>query len=157
MKIIIFSDSHGSFYNMKTVIDKTLLTTDIYIHLGDGIEEFNMLRKRYPERGFIGVCGNCDYNLYSHNEIYETILTINEYRVLLMHGHKYFPLSIAKERDVNVVLSGHTHIRSYKYTDGVHLFNPGSVLKPRDGKPPSYGLMEVRNGILFSHVNVITW
>lgn len=153
MKIIVFSDSHGSFYNMKKVIDKTLPMTDMYIHCGDGVDEFNDLREKYPERGFIGVRGNTDW--YSYTEVFDAIITVDKYRVLITHGHKYGDLfSIAKARECNIVLSGHTHVRSERYIDGIHLFNPGSIERPRDGKPPSYGVMEVRNGILFSHGEV---
>lgn len=153
MKIIIFSDSHGSSKNLKKVIDKTLSTTDLYIHLGDGINEFNILRENYPEKGFISVRGNCD--TFSSCETDETVINFEGYRVLITHGHKYANIKgIAKARDADVVLSGHTHKRYYEHDNGLHIFNPGSISRPRDGKSPSYGVMEIRNGILFSHGEV---
>jgi len=150
IKIIIFSDSHGNSANMKKVIENTLPTTELYIHCGDGIEEFNALRTSYPERGFVCVRGNSDY--FVAGEVFDTVLDLDGYRTLITHGHRYVDLlNLAKARDCKVVLSGHTHERSYEYTDGVYLFNPGSISRPRDGKAPSYGVMEIRNGILFSH------
>jgi phosphoesterase, MJ0936 family len=151
MKIIVFSDSHGNINNMKKVIDKTLPTTDLYIHCGDGLFEFNMLSEKYPECGFIGVKGNGD--MFASAELYDMIIDIDGYRTLITHGHRYYGdlLDIAKSRDVQIVLYGHSHAREYAYRDGIYLFNPGSISLPRDGKLPSYGVIETRKGILFSH------
>ena len=155
MKIIVFSDSHGNIDNMKKVIDKTLPMTDLqlYIHCGDGLTEFNILREKYPEKGFIGVRGNND----TSGELFDTIIDLDGYRTLITHSHRYYGdlLNIAKARDVQIVLYGHTHVRSYSYRDGVHLFNPGSTAYPRDGKSPSYGNIEIRRGVLFSHGEII--
>ena len=138
---------------MKKVIENTLPTTDLYIHCGDGIEEFNTLRGIYPERAFTGVRGNSDY--FVKDEVFDIILDLDGYRTLITHGHKYYDLlSTAKSRECKVVLSGHTHERFYEYIDGIYMFNPGSISRPRDAKPPSYGVMEIRNGILFSHGEV---
>ena len=154
MKIIVFSDSHGNIENMKKVIDKTLPMTDLqlYIHCGDGLMEFNMLRERYPEKRFIGVQGNND----NSDEPYDAVIDFDGYRTLITHSHRYYGdlLNIAKARDIQIVLYGHTHIRSYSYSDGVHLFNPGSIARPRDGKLSSYGVVEIRRGVLFSHGEV---
>lgn len=151
MKIIIFSDSHGSINGMLRTVEKTIVSADVYIHCGDGLKEFNILRERYPERGFIGVCGNRDL---IDGEVYEIVTDLCGYRTLIVHSH-YDLLTTAKSKNCKIVLYGHSHARKCEYIDGIYLFNPGSVYNPRDGKPPSYGVMEVRNnGILFSHGDI---
>ena len=70
--------------------------------------------------------------------------------------------SAARERSADIVLFGHTHLpyEAYIASDSeeeksVWLFNPGSMSKPREGKP-SYGIIDifVRSGkrsVLLSH------
>ena len=62
MRIIVFSDSHGRTGNLFDVIEKHRNTTDMFIHLGDGEPEADMVKSAYPEIDLRYVRGNCDIN-----------------------------------------------------------------------------------------------
>ncbi len=57
-----------------------------------------------------------------------------EYGYLIKEGRK---------KGVNIILFGHTHVGMEKNVRGITLFNPGSITLPRDGKGPSYGVLEI--------------
>ena len=91
----------------------------------------------------------------------------------LCHGHRHLTsnylgspfktlINQAVSKNCDVALFGHTHSKyeafippdelPVKRENGLYLFNPGSISRPRDGDAPSYGIIDVRdNGILFSH------
>lgn len=156
MKIIVFSDSHGSTYNMEKVI-KMHGSADYFFHLGDGISEFNLLKEKYTDKVFIGVEGNMDFfSLFMTRSVTETTLEIEGYRFFLTHGHKYGVkggldniISAGRQRQADVILYGHTHIPYSGYLNfedkPLRILCPGSIEKPFDGKP-SFGIIEIKNG-----------
>lgn len=158
MKIIVFSDSHRRTEEMQSVIERTYRTTDYYIHLGDGVNEFEILKERYGSNCvFLKVSGNTD--ITGMNVDRDLVIDFKNYKFFITHGHNYevksSKLSVLKNagtaRGANVILFGHTHAQYYKYESGIYLFNPGSVSQPRDGKGMSFGVIEIKNGIIFSH------
>jgi len=163
MQYLIFSDSHGNPMAMKKVIDRCICDTDGIIFLGDNIRDIEQLGKLYPELKFYSVAGNCDVSLeYLKPEYQEKVLELDGIRVLITHGHqrsvKFYLgelCAYAKRADCDVVLFGHTHERVCESRYGQkpsYIFNPGSVSRPRDGLPASFGVLTVRNGqILLSH------
>ena len=61
-------------------------------------------------------------------------VTINGFNILILHGHQVIPfdddsslLMLAREYDADIVISGHTHIQSFREVAGVYLINPGSA------------------------------
>ena len=70
--------------------------------------------------------------------------------MLLWHGHTddvnrgllNIELS-AREKEVELALFGHTHKVFYDWTNGVRLFNPGSIGSPGYQIPPSYGILTI--------------
>ena len=160
MKILVFSDSHGSRTNMLSAMEKHYPNIDLIIHLGDGAKEFSYLSDSYPELKFFGVRGNCDIN--SPKELMTTnILELDNCRILCTHGHEYnvkysldnlFRCAVDKKCDV--ALFGHTHraYRQYFSDEKLYLFNPGSISL---GSPKSYGIMEITdNGIFVNHATI---
>lgn len=142
-KIIVVSDSHGNFGALKKVAERES-RWDLWIHLGDGLTEMEMLRRKWPDQslafGFEGVSGNNDPP-GAYPEL--LALKIGAQRFLLTHGHLcgagrgYEGLLAAARRErCRIVLFGHTH----HYTDlqyrGTRLINPGSLcgyLTPQPG------------------------
>lgn len=166
MKFLIFSDSHRSIFNMKSVIDRQKEDIDGVIHLGDLYEDALLLTELYPRLIFHAVTGNCDISArYMGMGIDEKLINVDGLKILLLHGHRQMVKSTftvledyAREKDADAVLFGHTHQRCERYIgDGskpLYMFNPGSVAEPRNGEP-SFGFMTVQNGqILFSHGDV---
>lgn len=161
MKILIFSDSHGFDRNMKKAISLHP-DAEVIVHLGDGVSEFEALRLADPGRAYVPVRGNCD--LFLSGEPKETTLDLDGVRLFLTHGAGDSVVSLsekARAKNADAALFGHTHCRFDSYIrdegeeKGVHLFNPGSISRPRDGVIPSFGILSIRNKqMLFSHGNV---
>lgn len=166
MKIVIFSDSHGHTANMFEAADMHR-DADCFIHLGDGRRDADLLQTRM-EKSVLSVYGNCD-GLFLHPSAEPpfTVADFDSVKVFLCHGHTYSTpdniLLSAEEKGADIAMFGHIHrpIREYIPSEGengrpIWLFNPGSISKPREGKP-SFGILEIRknhsgkNDILLSH------
>lgn len=146
MKIVVFSDTHGLTSSAQDVVEKNL-DADLFIFLGDGENDYNFVYNNYPQKSFLGVAGNCDY--------YSKLPDVGEFflkgkKIVYTHGHRYNVRAsidvlycLAKEREADIVLFGHTHERFYSVRDGIHFLNPGSATIPRDGKGRSYAVIEL--------------
>ena len=170
MKILILSDTHGR----QDLVDEVLnihKDRDGVIFLGDGIRDISYYDCTDNGSFFAGVRGNCD-SFFINNTEYEfsgeLILRVEEYTVIMMHGHEHGvkggierAVAYAYERGADVLLFGHTHVPLERYyPEGsvvcghrldrpIRAFNPGSLGSSYDG---SYGLMQIRRGqLLFSH------
>ena len=144
MKILVFSDSHGSTRVMTRAIQDNLKHggVDRIIFLGDGIRDMDTVSNEFPTIPVDAVHGNCDgaFTTYAmlSNAVHEDIVTVGGVRFLLMHGHKRHvkpgyqraaDYAIAKKADI--LLFGHTHRAEDITIDGtngghVRLINPGS-------------------------------
>lgn len=152
MRIVVISDSHKN----TSVIEKILKnqpTAKKVFFLGDNISDIEDFEYLYPQKEFFSVSGNCDYSSFEPSVKLEKIDDIN---IIYTHGHtfgvKYGTerlLEAAKQRNCKIALYGHTHVSQTVYEDGVYIVNPGSCSKPRDGKKPSYAVIDIeKNGIL---------
>lgn len=145
MKIIVMSDSHGSFERLYEVFDRNR-DADLFIHLGDGEREYEQVQSVFAGMSMRFVRGNNDYSLGIESQV----VGFGGYRAYCTHGSRYprigreeYLSAAARANDCTLALFGHSHIRHYSFYEGVHLFNPGSVLLPRDQKPPCYGIITV--------------
>ena len=59
MKLLVFSDSHGMPLYMRETLEKHR-DVDAVIFLGDGQNDFQMMRALFPNIAFYSVRGNCD-------------------------------------------------------------------------------------------------
>lgn len=147
MRIIAMSDSHGDAYALKRIFERTKDTGNIFVHLGDGEHELDLMRSEYPSLDIRHVAGNCDYGSMSPNF---DVITAGSAKILITHGHifgiKYGIERLCQEADkqgCNVALFGHTHCRFQSYEYGIYLMNPGSCSCPRDFNKPSYGFVDI--------------
>ena len=166
MKIVVMSDSHGSYRALETVVNRHP-DADMFIHLGDGERELNTLFMKNPqlEEKFHCCKGNCDYmNVIEIMQKSEIIDLPYGHRIFATHGDKFGVKSgtgrlilEAKKFDADIVLYGHTHCRENRYEDGIYIVNPSSIYNPRDGKPPSYAVMSIsEKGILIKEMEVLS-
>ncbi len=167
VKLLVFSDSHGSFYEMKRVV-AAHPDVDRVLFLGDGLSDAEGLLLGGDLPSLIGVMGNCDpitspYGLVRRGE--ETF-SVEGYRLLLLHGHTAGAkgglgglIAAGRRHAADLVLFGHTHVPFEAYIgeeEGgpMWLFNPGSIGQPADGNK-SYGLITLsEKGVLLSHGRV---
>ena len=150
MKIIVVSDSHGSYQNLRRIMMLNR-NADIVVHCGDSRSELDEIRLEFPDKVYYCVKGNCDFG--ASLPLTEEF-TVEGVRFFVTHGHmynvKYGMLSLwtaAKEKHADVVLYGHTHIAHDELADGVRLFNPGSA-----GYGRSFGVIEVKDGQVLSNI-----
>ncbi len=164
MKLIIMSDSHGNLRAVQKVL-ALHEDADAIIHLGDGEREVNTLLQKLPwlQEKLHYVQGNCDSGVLVLQAVRQLALTLPYgHRIFAAHGDyyqvKYSTARMAHEartRGADLLLYGHTHVSDCRYEDGLYIINPGSVSCPRDGKPPSYALMDVsESGILANIVRL---
>ena len=175
MKFIVISDIHGRDDLVQKVISMHRNADGILV-LGDGVRDIGFSECTEGGRFFAGVRGNCDglfssFGEYSYFD--ELLLTLGEYNVIMMHGHKHSvksgvePAAVyASKRGADILLYGHTHIPTEKYyaegseIDGyvmpraLRVMNPGSLGCSQDGTH-SFGLMQIKgDSVLFSHGTV---
>ena len=152
MRIIVFSDSHGSTSYMRmALLDHP--EADMIIHLGDGERDLENLSEHIGDRRIVQVCGNCDF--CSQLPVNETI-DIAGVRIFCSHGHaesvKYGTEGLIKKAKLlgaHIALYGHTHQAVTSYDDGLHIMNPGAV---RSGQ---YGVIDITpSGIMLLKMEV---
>lgn len=148
MKILIVSDTHKRDESLRLLLTKTA-PLDMVIHLGD-VEGSEEKIAGWMEEGcrFLIVQGNNDFFSSLEQEIE---VEIGKYKTLLTHGHHYnVSLGVerleqeARDRELDIVMYGHTHRPFYQVRNGVIILNPGSLSYPRqDGRKPSYMIMDL--------------
>ena len=154
MKVLIVSDIHGGYNNMKKVLDDNP-EFDLFLILGDilygGNEEEKLaeLLNKYTSK-IISVCGNCDN--FSNTDILDffddklyVTVPIDGKLVFITHGHVYNRYNIPN-LPYDVYIQGHTHIPIMDYGDKLYL-NPGSITRPRGIGQKSYIFYE--NGVFY--------
>ena len=140
MRLLVFSDSHGTPYYMR----QALLMhpeADRIVFLGDGERDLDLVVQEINGRPLTAVKGNCDFgSLLPANET----IKAGEHLVLCTHGFlesvKYGESAlIQKARDMkaDIVLYGHTHYQTASYEDGLYILNPGCAA---DGY---YGMVDI--------------
>lgn len=158
MRIIVVSDTHGSYQALEDIIERNK-PIDMLIFLGDGERELDNIRALYPDINIYQVAGNCDYMSMAPTE---TLIDAGKYRIFACHGHSLgvkSSLEPLKDRarrcNARIALFGHTHCRFESYEDGLYIMNPGSAGCPRDGKRPSYGFIDITDsGIVTNTVSL---
>lgn len=135
MRIIVMSDSHTAFGRVYNIVEKTREEADLYIHLGDGEEEYLEVAALFPDKKFLHVRGNNDYESTAPQEL---IIDAEGVPILCTHGDRYavrwnrdYLLAVARKKKVTVALYGHSHEAMSEYVDGIYLINPGSVADGR--------------------------
>ena len=152
MKILVFSDSHGSAYKMEEAVRAE--NPEFVFFLGDGEGDLHVLTNAFPQLPVQAVRGNCD--LYSSLPA-ERLCVLGGFRFFLTHGHHY---GVKYERDFHslaeqarangaqAALFGHTHEAYLEQMDGLLLMNPGSAR----GYGASCGVLEIREGKLLPRI-----
>jgi putative phosphoesterase len=144
MRILVLSDSHGDLSNMERAVEAS--APRMILHLGDCWQDGQKLHQSYPDIPLMQVPGNCDYR---PSEPAEQLLFLEEFRVLMCHGHTYGVKEslisagfAAQEQNLDLFLFGHTHRAMFDQRGKTVFLNPGSI---RDG---TYALVRIENGKL---------
>ena len=160
MRALIISDTHGRIEVLKKL--DTLFATfqpDQILFLGDALNNGprNGVPLDYDPMGcaalfnklfcrFISVWCNCDsrvdqtllhFDISSDSKVHY----LNGFRCDLIHGDLLTSDLLEVQRG-DILFFGHTHVYMLKTADGVVYFNPGSPSFPKNGNPPTYGVMD---------------
>ena len=146
MRIVVMSDSHGRADRVKKVIEEQP-EAELFIFLGDGTRDFHTAMHGVPKEDWC-VCGICDFG---SNDDYNLVSYVRDIKFYCTHGHqwnvKYNPTELieqAKQKEVRVLLYGHTHQAFCEYQDGLYIMNPGSLGSPRGSLYPTYGVIDLQ-------------
>ena len=149
MKVLIVSDIHGEYNNMKKVLDDNpefdiLLILGDILYGGEDEEKLAELLNKYTSK-IISVCGNCDsfsntsiLNFFD-DKLYVTV-PIDGKLVFITHGHVYNRYNMPN-LPYDIYIQGHTHVPIMEYGDKLYL-NPGSITRPRGMSEKSYILYD---------------
>lgn len=157
MRIVVLSDTHRDFFTALEIVKRHLMNADVFIHLGDGLKEWDDIRALYPDKKMLAVRGNCDF---ASDEPASAILACEGgHKIFYTHRHLYNVKSTpdnlmqaARENGCDIVLHGHTHTAARYYEDGLYLLCPGSPSSPKDSKA-GYGIVDITTaGIVLNRV-----
>lgn len=160
MKCMIVSDIHGSYEDLKKVIDifeeekmdKLILLGDLLYHgprnpLPEGYnpKEVAKLLNQYKNK-IIAVRGNCDAEVdqmvldfpmrADYLELY-----IDGHHFFITHGHLFNEDEMPLIQEGDILMYGHFHKPIAKKKDGIVIFNPSSISLPKEGTK-SFGIYE---------------
>jgi putative phosphoesterase len=149
MKIGLISDTHNNIANLARAIKNLKeIGADKIIHLGDNYTDIDEIGEisimRVP-----GVFSEC----YQSPEIPNRVVCFfSGWRVLISHTVASHPNDLKndikpeeyyRDKKIDVVLYGHTHVPDIKKEEKIIYVNPGH-LKDEDkkGYPPTFGFLE---------------
>lgn len=153
MRLAVVSDTHGNLSGLRKVVHDILAgdKIDTFIHLGDDykdaevFDEFGAAYLRVP-----GVFS--DY--YVHRAIPNRIVREFEgWRFLLSHTRRSHtndlkkdlkPEELIAEKQIDVVLYGHSHIPEIDQDKGILFINPGHLKdEGKKGGGASYAVLDI--------------
>lgn len=156
MKITVVSDTHGDFETLYEIVRRNI-GSDLFIHLGDGENEFYDVQSSFYDKAFIFIKGNNDWGNYPQNLVTE----LGGKKFYLCHGHRFdrahlkdYLAATAVSNGCSIALFGHTHVPVNEHVNNVLLFNPGSPVLPRGGSKPSYGVISIDDNGSISAVHM---
>jgi putative phosphoesterase len=144
VRIGVISDTHG----VKIAIEQAVSAAgmvDMWLHAGDFRRDAAYLTEM-TGLPTVAVDGNCDDWASAQDELLE----VAGRKIWLTHGHHYHVKKgtaelarKARERRVDVVVFGHTHIPTVHRHGDIVLLNPGSAAYPNSGFLPTYGILAI--------------
>lgn len=161
MKYMFASDIHGSAYYCRKMLeaydregaDRLVLLGDLLYH-----GPRNDLPRDYAPREVIAMLNGRKNEIYAvrgncEAEVDQMVLdfpVMADYAVLVLdgrtfyatHGHRIHQDNLPPLREGDILVHGHTHVLKAERREGYILLNPGSVSIPKEGNPPTYGILD---------------
>ena len=159
MKVLVFSDIHGSSYyanKIKEIVDKEnpdkiILLGDIYYHgpRNNLSQEYAPMKVAEILNGLkeklLVVKGNCDAEVDEMISEFKfedhLLLNINGKNIYFTHGHKY-NIEVIPYEDFEILIYGHIHQGFIQEKEGYIFANPGSISLPKCGTEHSYLVLD---------------
>ncbi len=161
MKYMFASDIHGSAWACRKLLEtfdasgaeRLILLGDILYHgpRNDLPREYDPKRVLAMLNGYkdkiYAVRGNCDSEV--DQMVLEfpmmadyALLVLNGKTIYATHGHIYNETSRPPMQPGDALVFGHIHLPAARTMGENYLLNPGSVSLPKNGYPPSYGMLD---------------
>ena len=163
LRIVTVSDTHS--HPHRDALDQIRAEEpDCILHAGD-IGTYDVLDDLQAIAPLIAVRGNIDGHDGPPDRVTVELKQEDRLlaRLLLFHiavrGHRLTSDSVrlAKKYEAQIVVCGHSHVPLIATTDGVGVFNPGSMGPRRFGLPITFGVIEISpSGIAFRHIDCTT-
>lgn len=147
MRILVISDSHNYVLDSQLERINEFGSFDILIHCGDKYKDAEKFADKLNINKMYRVPGNCDFGVNEKKLVLTEIIEGKKF--LITHGHVHNVKSgieklkeYAKERNMDVVIYGHTHCPQNEIIDNILFFNPGSTIFSKRGDE-SFGILEI--------------
>jgi len=160
MRVVFFSDIHGVPETVERLFfHADFLKAERLVLLGDALcpgprtisERYDRQRTakllNARRQDILAVRGNCDTEddqrmldfpiMADHAE-----LVAGTRSFFLTHGHRWNAFCPPPVSDGTVLAHGHTHIPMLAGSDGITIFNPGSITLPKGGFSRSFGFFD---------------
>ena len=141
MKILVFSDSHGKEKHLINAV-REHKNADIIVFCGDGHRDIEDVQKALPNKIYLAVRGNCDWNC--SNPLLMTYTAAGK-KLLIAHGHAQYVkeglsrlIALGHKEKADILLFGHTHTQLTTADGRMLIMNPGSI-----GFGGQYGIIEI--------------
>ena len=157
MKILVLSDTHisGVKVRLPQEVEKELTTCQLCLHAGDFVE-YSVFEKLSSLINTYGVCGNMDSEEVRKRLPLKQIIPVENVNIGLIHGRgapnnlisyvkKEFSQHWAK---IDIFIFGHSHFPLDKVVEGKIYFNPGSPTDKVFAPYNSYGIIEIKEGVI---------
>lgn len=181
MKIAILSDTHGSLESFNKALD-VAGPCDLIIHAGDILYHGprNPLPQGYNpqelanainglEIPFIAAAGNCDAPI---DQVMLSVpiqspyafVALDNFRILIHHGHDATEeelMSLSEKWKINLLITGHTHMKKLEKNKDLVILNPGSCALPKDDvvsiailEDSTIKLVNIENGEVLKSISI---
>lgn len=151
MRVLVVSDTHRDEYALRRAI-LSQPRAEVVIHLGDGEEEAILMKESFPDKMFVLVRGNCDWNSMLP---VKAEITLMQKRLFCTHGYTYRvkmglwdAKAAARDAKADILLYGHTHVAQTDYEDGLYIMNPGSL----HGSQGTYGIIDITSAGIVTNI-----
>tara|TARA_X000000368_G_C22887870_1_gene648243 strand:- start:315 stop:806 length:492 start_codon:yes stop_codon:yes gene_type:complete len=155
MLLGVVSDTHNNLKNIETIIslfnDKKV---SLVIHTGDIANAQSLERFSKLNSDLIGVYGNNDRNEMGLKEVANKnnfkfqepprILTLCNKNIAIFHEPDSIDDFLLENRNIDVVIHGHTHRYRHEMKNNVLFFNPGESAGMQKGKN-AIGILNLKN------------
>lgn len=135
----LISDTHG---RLPAAVHRVFDGVDRIVHAGD-IGEEAILDELGLIAPVVAVKGNMDWADWSRKLPATEILTIGDIRIGIIHDLYRLPDDF-NNAGCRVIIDGHTHRAQIVEKNGILHINPGSAGQPRDYRPASVAILEIR-------------
>ena len=156
-RIFVISDTHLSrFTEFPTTLLAEAENSDLIIHAGDFCNSHVLHGLRNINK-VIAVQGNMDEPELKDALPIKERFDIEGVQIGLTHGYGSPNKVVDNIKDmltnVDILIFGHSHLPYNENRNGCILFNPGSCTEPRAAIIPTYGIINVENGLAKPQIN----